>query len=88
MAQGLSSAREQADTVGGTTSTDLDTTVLTPTAGSRIVSVFVKKAAPEVRIIGIASDATGDTVTVTWKCRGLEGAVYPVVLTVFEVTDV
>ncbi len=87
MATGLGQSVETSDTVGCTTATEFDTTVLTPTAGSRIVGVFVKKTAPEISLYGITSDATGDVVTVTWKCRGKEAATYPVVLTVFEVTD-
>lgn len=84
MAAGLAQAVETSDTINGDA---VDTTVLTPTAGARIVGVFVKKKAAEITVTGITSDATGDEVTVSYSTRGKAGATYPITLTVFEVTD-
>lgn len=84
MAAGLAQSVVATDTINGDTT---DTTVLTPTAGARIVGVFVKSKAPEISITGIVSDATGDSVTVSYKTKGLAGVTYPIALTVFEVTD-
>ena len=84
MATGLGQTRVATDTLNGDSS---DTTALTPTAGSRIVGVFVKSKAPEVTLVGYASDATGDAVTVSFTVRGVSGATYPVALTVVEVSD-
>jgi hypothetical protein len=85
MAQGLSTARTATDSLNGGTT---DTTVLTPTAGTRIVGVDLQYTSPEVAMTGISSDSTGDSVTVSWKVAGKSGQTYPVSLTVFEVTDV
>ena len=86
MAAGLAQTVVASDTLNGASE---DTTVLTPTAGSRIVGVFKihQGSAPEVTIIGYTSDATGDSVTVRFKVDGLSGVTYPVRLTVVEVQD-
>lgn len=89
MAQGLSATRVGTDTVSGALINRLDTTVLTPTAGSRIVGVDVQPgSAPEAALIGYNADATGDVVTLTWRVAGPSVSVlHNVSFIVTEVTD-
>lgn len=84
MAVGDVTSRVATDTLSGASE---DSTALTPTAGFRISAVFTKYTAPEVALTGIASDATGDAVTVYWKVLGKAGETYPVTLTVTEIDD-
>lgn len=84
MATGLGQSRVASATVTGAA----PTVTLTPTAGSRIVAVHAGYLAPEVSLKGLISDATGDSVVVTFNVLGPTTAIaYPVKLTVFEVTD-
>lgn len=89
MAAGLAQTRVATDTVSGALATRLDTTALTPTAGSRIVGVdLLPNSAPEAALIGYSADATGDAVTLTWRVAGPSVSVTHLVrFTVTEVQD-
>lgn len=56
------------------------------TTGSRIVSIQVRSAAPELALSGVTLNQTVDgAATTTWVVKGKKDSVYPLTLAVAEI---